>query len=118
MMENRDKQLQAVSQQIRYSGPLPTASEFAGYEQAMPGAAERILKMAEEQQSHRHAVENKALEGSLKSRNKGQNMAFVIALASLVAVGLCAVFAQPVASIAPAIIAITSLASVFINQKK
>ncbi len=29
------------------SGPLPPAQELAGYERALPGAADRIVRMAE-----------------------------------------------------------------------
>ena len=36
-----------------YQGPLPPSSEFAGYEQAHHGAAERILAMAESEQKAR-----------------------------------------------------------------
>ena len=35
---------------ISYTGPLPLASEFAAYENAVPGAGDRILKMAERAQ--------------------------------------------------------------------
>ncbi len=34
------------------SGPLPAADEIAKYEIALPGAANRIIIMAETQQSH------------------------------------------------------------------
>ena len=30
------------------SGPLPSSKELAGYEQTLPGAADRILRMAED----------------------------------------------------------------------
>ena len=30
-----------------YQGPIPTASEFGRYEDVLPGAADRILKMSE-----------------------------------------------------------------------
>ena len=33
-----------------YSGPLPAPADFAGYEAALPGAADRILSMAERRQ--------------------------------------------------------------------
>jgi len=32
---------------IAHEGPLPMASEFAAYEQVLPGSANRILRMAE-----------------------------------------------------------------------
>ena len=31
-------------------GPLPTSAEFAGYEQVLPGAAERLIKLVEQDQ--------------------------------------------------------------------
>ncbi len=38
-----------------FSGPMPPPSLLQGYEQVCPGAAERILRMAEEQ--HRHSID-------------------------------------------------------------
>lgn len=34
----------------RYQGPLPHPQEFAGFEEVLPGAADRILSMAEKRQ--------------------------------------------------------------------
>ena len=48
--------------QISISGILPVSSEFANYEKTYPGAAERLLTMAEKEQAHRHAVQMKSLE--------------------------------------------------------
>ena len=42
-----------IEQHSVYSGPLPPAEQFAAYESILPGSAERILQMAEKQQSHR-----------------------------------------------------------------
>lgn len=40
-----------------YSGPLPTPEMLAAYGEAIPGAAERILSMAEDEQAHRQAMD-------------------------------------------------------------
>ncbi len=50
------------------SGPLPSVSDFAGYEQVCPGAARDILDMAIRQQQHNHAMERAELawEAGLK----------------------------------------------------
>jgi uncharacterized membrane protein len=96
-----------------YVGPLPPANEFAGYDQALPGAAERILALAEKETQHRHKTEDKLL--SLSSR--GQIFALIVSILSLGAVGLSVYFSQPVASIAPAVIAITGLVSIFTSRK-
>ncbi len=42
--------------------PLPLPQLLEGYERIVPGSAERILKMAEEQQTHRQRLERQALQ--------------------------------------------------------
>ena len=37
---------------VTKSGPLPEAQEFNDYEKALPGAGDRILKMAEKEQEN------------------------------------------------------------------
>jgi uncharacterized membrane protein len=49
----RQLHIVAVERSVSYAGPLPPASEFAKYEEAMPGAADRILSLAENEQSLR-----------------------------------------------------------------
>ena len=45
--EGLDTGLRMISASISRSGPLPAVEEFKGYESVLPGAAERIMKMAE-----------------------------------------------------------------------
>lgn len=40
--------------QQQYSGPLPQPADLEKYDQIVPGAAERILIMAEKEQTNRH----------------------------------------------------------------
>jgi uncharacterized membrane protein len=44
-----------------FRGPLPHPSHLGGYDSVLPGAAERILTMTEEEQRHRHRWENRSL---------------------------------------------------------
>ncbi|GHT86243.1 hypothetical protein FACS1894137_11540 [Spirochaetia bacterium] len=50
-----------ASQSVMYSGPLPTSTEFAGYDKALPGAAERLLSMVEKEAEHRHESEREVI---------------------------------------------------------
>ena len=52
----------------QHSGPLPSVSDFAGYEDVCPGAARDILDMAIRQQQHYHAMDRAELawEAGLK----------------------------------------------------
>lgn len=45
-----------------YVGPIPPSSELKGYEAIVHGAAERIIRMAEKEQEHRHALQNSQIE--------------------------------------------------------
>ena len=48
-----------ISEQHHYSGPLPRPDDLAKYDQIVPGAAERIIKMAEAEMLHRHENDKK-----------------------------------------------------------
>ena len=57
--EELEKFLIAVSQE--FAGPIPPPSMMKQYEGTLPGSADRILKMAENQSEHRQWMEKKEL---------------------------------------------------------
>lgn len=72
-----------VRQQSLHSGPLPPPEIFKGYEDVLPGAADRILSMAEKESRHRQDLEKISLKGDLSSRTLGQTLAFVISISAI-----------------------------------
>lgn len=73
-----------------YSGPLPVPEHFARYEKVLPGAAERILRMAEmEQQKRNDLVEKDNAQVHIEYK-RGQWIGLFVVLAALgvVAFGL------------------------------
>jgi uncharacterized membrane protein len=58
--EGKDSQHKEMVIAAGYYGPLPPASQLGQYEDILPGAADRILTMAEEQAHHRQGMEVKA----------------------------------------------------------
>src|SRR5258705_11795241 len=50
--QGRNSQVVHTQTQTIYQGPLPPPENFAAYEHVLPGAADRILKMAENQAAH------------------------------------------------------------------
>lgn len=44
---------------VSMAGPLPISSEFAAYDNILPGAAREILDMAKNEQSHRHGLDRR-----------------------------------------------------------
>ncbi|MYD65223.1 MAG: DUF2335 domain-containing protein [Chloroflexi bacterium] len=68
----------------RFRGPLPPPGLFREYEDVLPGAADRILSMAEDETTHRHAVALRALDIAAENqpgRRFGVLAGLVLALA-------------------------------------
>lgn len=68
-----------------YFGPIPPAEELQKYENIQPGFADRIIKMAENQATHRQKQEAKALSEGIKSERIGQILGFAVFSATLIA---------------------------------
>ena len=66
-----------------FSGPLPHPDHFAAYQRTLPGAADRILALTEQQTAHRQRQEERNLEADVEARRRGQWFAFLIAAVSL-----------------------------------
>jgi len=84
----KEKQSIAIRFMVQrsHTGPLPLPESFGKYEAVLPGAADRILRMAENQQNHRIDIEKQAVRRQFNQSGTGQWMAFLIALV-LIAVG-------------------------------
>ncbi|MCP4504566.1 MAG: DUF2335 domain-containing protein [Deltaproteobacteria bacterium] len=79
---------------MRYQGPLPPPAMMAGYENISPGFADRILKMAENEQSHRHSEESKLSSGYLKHHLVGQLLGAGLGISCVIAGVLIAILAN------------------------
>lgn len=105
-----------MMEQSSYSGPLPKPSDFAAYKDALPSAPERIMTMAEEEQTHRHTIEKELLKNANRENFLGQFLAFILALVCLGVATYLGI--QGHDTLAGAIIAITAvLASIFYLKK-
>ena len=60
-MEDNNSQQGLSAMAFQWSGPLPPPDALAKYEATTPGAAERILSMAEREMEQRHRYENEML---------------------------------------------------------
>ena len=49
---------ETLVEQSLHMGPLPAPETFDHYERVLPGSAERIIKMAEQQGNHRRRIES------------------------------------------------------------
>ena len=62
------------------AGPLPPPDRLEKYELIVPGAAERIIRMAENQAAHRMSLESRAMNSDVVNSRIGLVFAFVIGL--------------------------------------
>ncbi len=73
---------QIVERQVHvtaaFSGPLPPPDILRQYDAVIPGAAERILKMAEEQDQHRRRLESAAIAAGHSDARLGLILGFII----------------------------------------
>jgi len=70
----------AMVEERQFSGPLPPPEDFAKYEENLPGAADRILNMAEKQLDHRISSEDKYLDHKVNVGKAGQVLGFILVL--------------------------------------
>jgi uncharacterized membrane protein len=64
-----------------FSGPLPHPSTLAGYEDILPGCADRILTMAEQQIEHRRDIESRLVDAEIVTRQRGQACGLMVVIA-------------------------------------
>ena len=84
--EKKEIAIQALSiiKQEYFEGPIPHPKTMRGYEDVLAGSADRILKMAEEQQEHRIYIEKVNFENHMKLNRRGQIFGFIIFILGII----------------------------------
>ena len=72
------QQLEIIS-----SGPIPSPQILQQYNQIVPDAAERIMRMAEKQSDHRIDLERKVVDSNIIKSYVGMGLATIIAVYGL-----------------------------------
>ena len=102
----------------QFSGPIPPPQILSGYEQVQAGFAERIVAMAEKEQSHRQGLETQALTASISIQKRGQTFALLLSLLILSLSGFLIYEGKELAGSALAGATLTGLAYIFITGRK
>ena len=76
---------QIAVQQQSWHGPLPSPEQLARFNQVLPGCAERIVRMAEQEGEHSREVQMRAVKGTVRGQYIGQFSALAVAAGCLVA---------------------------------
>ncbi len=77
-------QISTIITKTSFSGPLPPPEILQGYENVIPGSAERILKMAESQSTHRQQIEKTVVASQMKQSERGQHYGLGIGIFGLI----------------------------------
>lgn len=124
-----DEEHQVLAMKAEFRGPLPPPEVLQRYEDIHPGTAERILQQFERETQHRHAIEEKLVDGQLDiqrdeipARRLGQVFGLIIALSGIVAAAYCVSTAssagQAWAGAGIAGFSLATLAGVFVYGRK
>lgn len=100
-----------------HSGPIPHPEMLREYDMVCPGAAERIIKMAEDQAAHRQYLEKTTVETQAYNSKMGVIFGFVLGMTTVIAGALVAVFSHPWSGFFSSISGIAVLAGVFVYGK-
>ena len=69
-----------IQVQQHYEGPLPHPEYLAQYDKIVPGAAERIIAMAEKEMNHRHEKDKSMYKNAIKTSYLSITFAFLSVL--------------------------------------
>lgn len=72
--QSEPSSIQTVSQ-TTFQGPIPSPDALDRYNKVIPGAAERILKMAESETAHRHQQEIQTLNANVNAQTRQLDIA-------------------------------------------
>jgi uncharacterized membrane protein len=87
------------------------------YNQVVPTAAERILKMAETQHDHRIAIEQQAVDSNVNSQELGTILGFIIAMTAILGGIFLAYVGRETSGLTSIISALVGLTGVFVYGK-
>src|SRR3989338_6291096 len=116
--QNNSKNLMVTEVSQSFSGPLPPPEILRKFDEVVPGAAERIIKMAEDQSIHRKELEKKVIDSDIARSKWGQILGFVIAIAGLAVSAIVVVYGSAIAGGIIGVGTLASLVGVFMYGSK
>jgi uncharacterized membrane protein len=101
-----------------FSGPLPPPQMLAQYNDIVPNGAERIVAMAEKQQTHRQNIEARAVKGNLTDQRLGLLLGFAVMMSVAGAGFWCVVHGKDTAGLTALLGSIGGPVAAFIYGRK
>lgn len=107
-----------VVQVQHWEGPLPHPSTLRGFEDVVPGSAERIITQFEEQGRHRRKIENRVVWANIIQSAFGQILAFILFMTMVVGGGYLAYQGKELAGLGTIATAVVGGVWVLVQAKR
>lgn len=112
-------QIVTVQQTVQgFTGPIPPPQVLAGYEQVLPGAANRIITMAERQSDHRQDLERRVVSANIRHAEIGLWLGAAVAVIMVVAAVLVAIAGHPVVGGVIGAFDVVGIVTVFVLRQR
>jgi uncharacterized membrane protein len=99
---------------MTFGGPLPPPSILVGYDQIVPGSAEKIISLWEQQVHHRQDLEKRVIKSDIVDSKIGLCLGFVIAICAIAAGTYCIINGHSIEGTIIGGGAVVALVSVFV----
>lgn len=103
--------------QRSHSGPLPAPEDLSKYDSIIPNGAERIMQMAEKEQSFRHQRINTDNDASNSALKRGQYFGILSVLGVLALSAYLAYIGHPASATTVATVVVAAVAGVFVTGR-
>jgi uncharacterized membrane protein len=100
---------QITASGIQFSGPIPHPDILVKYNDAHPGAADRIIAMAEKQAAHRQELEKTVVATNCQTAKRGPIYGFIICMTAIAGGVYLIQLGKSVAGLASIVTALASL---------
>jgi uncharacterized membrane protein len=107
-----------MKRSVEFSGPLPPPSLLQGYEDITTGSASRIIAMAEQEQKHRHHMDEYRDGNQFGLQNKGLNFGFTISLTVTIGGIALLLLGQPAVGIALVVGPAVTIGGLFLRKDR
>jgi uncharacterized membrane protein len=101
-----------------FTGPIPPPAVLAGYEQVLPGAANRIITMAERQSEHRQSLEQQVVTANIRHAEIGLWLGATVAIILAAAAVLVTLAGYPETGAVIGAVDIVGVVTVFVLRQR
>jgi uncharacterized membrane protein len=110
--------VQKIIAEEHFSGPLPHPKHLIDYDTILPGAAERILTMAEKAQSHSAEMDRLIVQAQIDDQKRGMNYGLAALLLILALAFIFGYWDRPITAGLFLTAAVIGSIPVFVNGRK